>query len=1091
MTDRILKVIDGAALAILAAVMLLAFLFPAYAHNDAAVFYRAAIGFAGFLFILRIKVAKSEEKIETPIDPHMFLLFAWTIISAAAARDKFASFDAGLGMLILMLFFYLAFGFARRFPRQFVFFLAGTVSMLALYGLYQYFFGFAGTLKYLESNPGGLPPGALERIKSGRVFSTLIYPNSFAGLLVLAIPVVMGLIKNERKLRPVFIAALLLLAANLYLTKSLGAFISLIAAAALVFFSAYDPALKTFKTYLLVLAAAAAAVFAAVLVLRGPGDVLQALAPRFESWLKMLDISRHYLLTGAGPGSFEAVYNNGGFSVSPYLKYAHNAALQALIELGLPGFVIILFATFYAVRSILQNFYFTRTPQRKVLVASLLTGIMAFLLHNLADFDIYNFELSLAFLFALALLLSQMTIGSIEIKKIKLTYLLGLNPGKRRSIIFAAVLAVLLLSVVTGGKFPPVLSAIYAVITAGLAIWSVSKEDIRATSVDIPLFLIGILSSASLFYTPDLYTGLKYLTMYAASAALFYLCSQFLRRYTYRIVIMNFIIWAGVALSAIAMAQYVYRLKTGAPGLYADCFFPNSNIFAAYMCVPYAFLLSRILFEKRINFLFPKTALLFVFIAVLGLAYSKAGMLTCGALTAAIWIYYGVYRQGVKDTEARSALKTNLMRALAVFILLVSFTDKLPSGRKITGAASDVFLFNRAGIYNATREMIREKPALGWGLGSYGKVFPRYNFPAEGLARYQHETPFAHNDLLQAGQALGLIGLALVAWLMISLFLNTPEREGHRKLWAATTGAYFGLGSLLLGSMFHFHMHVPGMVMTAAVLAAMFAREKYAIRTIPKEALFFTKIHYFPALIFAFILLSIAVKPALSWFINDRYDKTKDYKYLAGGLLVEPSNPSYNFRIGLILEESSSFKDAIGRFKDSLAHDPYNYITLLHAARVSRNLGDYPAALKYYSFSLEANPYRVFTLSETANFYRSALNDPATAESYFLKAVSLEPNYTEARHSLALLRMQRGLYREAMMDFDAVEEILSSGSPLTPYEKSLLSLPLDALYYNKATLLKTLENFEESCYYYKKSYGISRKSETLEQISATCKKGAQ
>jgi len=880
MTDRIFKILDFSGLAILAVTLTCAFIFPAFLHADAGVFYRVAISAAGFLFILRTKLLKSEDKIETPIDAHLFLLFVWTIISVLNAYDQFVSFNAAVGFFVLLLFYYMVYSYARKYSRYFIVFLTGLVSLLCLYGLYQYFFGFNDTLKYLAAHPSEQAAAIIDRIKSGRIFSTLIYPNSFAGLLVLFIPVTAGLIKNEKKLRPVFIFVLALMAANLALTKSLGAFFSLIAAAALVFFSAADPVLKNFKNYLLAILSLAVVVFAAVLWVRGPQDVLPALIPRFESWLKMLDIARHYLITGAGPGNFEAVYNNSGFSASPYLKFAHNAVLQALIELGLPGLIIVLLAAFYGVRSLLQNFYFTRTPQRKVTITALLTGLTAFLIHNLADFDIYNFELALAFMAVLAVLMSQVTIGSIEIKKIKLSYLLGINPGKRRSIVFGAVLAVITLSAITGGKFSPVLSLIYVFLVAAAGIWTVSKEDIRVTNLDMPVLFLAILSAISLLYTPDLYTGLKYFTLYAAAVALYYLYSQFLRRYTYKIIITNFLIWTGVVLCAVASGQFAWKYFTHDPsGLFADCFFPNNNIFAAYLAVPFGFLLSRVLFEKKINYLPLKIFMLFIFIIIEGLARSKAGMLQFGFVLVATWIYYNYYRDSVKDIAIRVSFKSWLLKLLIAFILVASLTPLLPSGQKIinAGLGMDTQLLDRAGMYKATVKMIKDRPAAGWGIGSYEKIFQSYKFPGEGIARFQQENPFAHNDFLQAGQALGLFGLALVAWLLINLFRNTPEREGHRKVWAATVGAYFGLAGIFMGSMFHFHLHVPGIIMTAAVMAGMISREKYAIRTLPKEALFFTKIYYFPALIFIFTLLSLAVKPALSWYLSSQYEKTKNY----------------------------------------------------------------------------------------------------------------------------------------------------------------------------------------------------------------------
>ena len=201
MSDRILSILDFFAIAILGATAALCFIFPVYQHTDAGVLYRVAIAAAGFLFILRTKLLKSEDKIETPIDAHLFLLLAWTIVSVLNAYDRFVSYNAAVGFLVLLLLYYMVYSYARKYSRYFIVFFTGLVTLLCLYGLYQYFFGFSDTLKYLAAHPQEQSAAIIDRIKSGRIFSTLIYPNSFAGLLVLFIPVAAGLIKNEKKYR--------------------------------------------------------------------------------------------------------------------------------------------------------------------------------------------------------------------------------------------------------------------------------------------------------------------------------------------------------------------------------------------------------------------------------------------------------------------------------------------------------------------------------------------------------------------------------------------------------------------------------------------------------------------------------------------------------------------------------------------------------------------------------------------------------------------------------------------------------------------------------------------------------------------------
>ena len=78
---------------------------------------------------------------------------------------------------------------------------------------------------------------------------------------------------------------------------------------------------------------------------------------------------------------------------------------------------------------------------------------------------------------------------------------------------------------------------------------------------------------------------------------LYFLSSQFLRHYFYRIVISNYIAVIGILLSLAALAQYVYG-HLAAKYMPINAFFPNPNLFAGYLVIPFSFLLNKILIEK-------------------------------------------------------------------------------------------------------------------------------------------------------------------------------------------------------------------------------------------------------------------------------------------------------------------------------------------------------------------------------------------------------------------------------------------------------------------------------------------------------------
>ena len=71
----------------------------------------------------------------------------------------------------------------------------------------------------------------------------------------------------------------------------------------------------------------------------------------------------------------------------------------------------------------------------------------------------------------------------------------------------------------------------------------------------------------------------------------------------------------------------------------------------------------------------------------------------------------------------------------------------------------------RLDIWAATPEIIADHPLLGVGIGQYPSVAPRYGLAGTFEETYEH----AHNIPLTIGAELGLIGLAALAWLAVSL----------------------------------------------------------------------------------------------------------------------------------------------------------------------------------------------------------------------------------------------------------------------------------------------------------------------------------
>jgi len=89
-------------------------------------------------------------------------------------------------------------------------------------------------------------------------------------------------------------------------------------------------------------------------------------------------------------------------------------------------------------------------------------------------------------------------------------------------------------------------------------------------------------------------------------------------------------------------------------------------------------------------------------------------------------------------------------------------------------------------LWQNTLEMIRERPLLGSGTGSFGAAY-RQKVAGQSGWRAENLSSDPHNQYLKIAAEHGLVGLAVFLWLIVSAF-RQPSASPYRLL---------GLGVLL------------------------------------------------------------------------------------------------------------------------------------------------------------------------------------------------------------------------------------------------------------------------------------------------------
>ncbi len=268
--------------------------------------------------------------------------------------------------------------------------LAGLIGVLGM-AFDQRFGGLDATRKMILEGPqaASLAPEYLARIQSNRVFSTLVYPNALAGVLLLLLPtgcLVAREIGARWGNRASWILASALLVAGLAVlvwsgSKS-GWLLAMGLAVLLLFLADWPRRTKWLVASVFVVGGLVA--FSVVFrekLSRGATSV----SARFDYWTAAVDGFLDRPLLGHGPGLFKRVYSERKRPESEMAQLAHNDYLQQATDSGLPGFVGYLGFVAGALAFLFRRSARWDTP----LPFAVWLGLLGWFAHGCVEFGLY------------------------------------------------------------------------------------------------------------------------------------------------------------------------------------------------------------------------------------------------------------------------------------------------------------------------------------------------------------------------------------------------------------------------------------------------------------------------------------------------------------------------------------------------------------------------------------------------------------------------------------------------------------------------------------------------------------------------------
>lgn len=186
----------------------------------------------------------------------------------------------------------------------------------------------------------------------------------------------------------------------------------------------------------------------------------------------------------------------------------------------------------------------------------------------------------------------------------------------------------------------------------------------------------------------------------------------------------------------------------------------------------------------------------------------------------------------------RKSLLIVLLGGLACYgVMQTGIHKKFDIGERVFGTitlAGDI-TNNRIEVWAATAEMIKDRPWLGTGIGTYFLYFQEYRRPTD-----RDGATLAHNDPMQFWAELGILGpLLFYAFAGAAIFRTAaalkklgPEKHNER---IAIVSVFAGLGAMLVQSHVSFnHYNISILMLSGFLLAAWFHMTGKAIEGAPR-----------------------------------------------------------------------------------------------------------------------------------------------------------------------------------------------------------------------------------------------------------------
>jgi len=591
----------------------------------------------------------------------------------------------------------------------------------------------------------------------------------------------------------------------------------------------------------------------------------------------------------------------------------------------------------------------------------------------------------------------------------------------------------------------------------------ISREEIKFSSspLNFPVLSFIAICVLSLIWSNSFFISLKELPLFLAGPLLYFIIINNISNQRRIGRILNALLIVGGLFGIYGIFQYngidfsFWARNIGRQQVFG--LFGNVNYFAEYLIVPLTIAVSLLFASKNKM----KKLLLLIGILAMGssliLTFTRGSYLGFGVSLIFMSFLFLISR-------GKNFIKRNKKIFIAILVIIIIITSlfiipnplnksgttigKIKSRISISQLTQDASIKRRIATWKFTVLMIKDHPLLGSGIGTfkYNTLIYQAEFFEQGENRSLYPHGFAdkaHNEYLQLGAELGIIGLGIFIWLMICYFnygikiLRKIKDEYKQGIIIGLMGAVV---AVLIDGLFGFPLHLPAtIVLFWLILALTIATIKIDAYTGENNILqknsnpisrFKPLLYIFIILLTAFLCITVT-RPFIAriyWYYGNREIKNENWneaiKIDEEALKWDPYLGEIYYDIGKILETKEFYGVAMEYFEKAEKYiDSPNLPQDFALIYLKKGQLDKAAIKLKQAISYQPNEKSMVPLySELGNTYLQ-LERYKPAEIAFENAIGIDQNFVNAHYGLAGAYLKQNLSNEALIEFQKVIEL--------------------------------------------------------------------